>query len=93
MAIVHGFQTQIFRLLGIRTKYPGYSKLIYDSNGKIISCICGPKIQPRVFKKPDTVFYKQAKPSGVNSKKMSEENTGETDIIWRIRESRGKKDS
>ncbi|EWG44479.1 hypothetical protein FVEG_05523 [Fusarium verticillioides 7600] len=88
MAIVHGFQTQIFRLLGIRTKYPGYSKLIYDGNGKIISCIYGPKIQPRVFKKPDTVFYKQAKPS----KKMSEEYTGETDIIWRIRENRGKKD-
>jgi hypothetical protein len=89
MAIVHGFQTQIFRLLGIRTKYPGYSKLIYDSNGKIISCICGPKIQPRVFKRPDPVFYKQAKPS----KKMSGEETGETDIIWRIRGSRGKKDS
>ncbi|KAF5538409.1 hypothetical protein FPHYL_12530 [Fusarium phyllophilum] len=89
MAIIHGLQTQIFRLLSI-PKYPGYAKLIYDSNGKIINCICGPTIQPRVFKKPDTVFYKQARPSGVNSKKMSEESTGETDVIWRTRESRDK---
>ncbi|KAF5567224.1 hypothetical protein FNAPI_816 [Fusarium napiforme] len=89
MAIVHGFQTQVFRLLGIQTKYPGYSKLIYDNNGKIIHCICGPKIQPRVFKRPDQVFYKQAKPP----KKMSEKDTGEKDIIWRIRENRGKNDS
>ncbi|RKL22758.1 hypothetical protein BFJ72_g14638 [Fusarium proliferatum] len=89
MAIHYRPQTQISRLLNIRTKYPSYSKLIYDSNGKIINCICGPKIQPRVFKKPDTVFYKQAKPS----KKMSEENTEETDVIWRTTESRNKRNS
>ncbi|KAI1059493.1 hypothetical protein LB506_012669 [Fusarium annulatum] len=89
MAIHHRLQTQISRLLNIRTKYPSYSKLIYDSNGKIINCICGPKIQPRVFKKPDTVFYKQAKPS----KKISEENTEETDVIWRTTESRNKRNS
>ncbi|KAI1027299.1 hypothetical protein LB504_007868 [Fusarium proliferatum] len=89
MTIYHGLQTQIFRLLNIRTKYPSYSKLIYNSNGKIINCICGPKIQPRVFKKPDTVFYKQAKPS----KKTSEEDTGETDVIWRTTESRDKRNS
>ncbi|SCN78957.1 uncharacterized protein FFB20_15633 [Fusarium fujikuroi] len=89
MIIYRGLQTHISRLLNIQTKYPSYSKLIYDSNGKIINCICGPKIQPRVFKKPDTVFYKQAKPS----KKMSKENTGETDVIWRTRESRNKSHS
>ncbi|CVK88350.1 uncharacterized protein FMAN_04959 [Fusarium mangiferae] len=89
MTIYHGLQTQISRLLNIGTKYPSYSKLIYNSNGKIINCICGPKIQPRVFKKPDTVFYKQAKPS----KKMSEEDTGETDVIWRTTESRDKRNS
>ncbi|KAG4260690.1 hypothetical protein FPRO04_04314 [Fusarium proliferatum] len=89
MAIHYRLQTQISRLLNIRTKYSSYSKLIYDSNGKIINCICGPKIQPRVFKKPDTVFYKRAKPS----KKMSEENTEETDVIWRTMESRNKRNS
>jgi len=73
--------TQISRLLSIQTKYPGYSKLIYDSNGNIINYICVVKIQPRVFKKPDTVFYKQAKPLGVNFKKMLEEVTRETNVI------------
>ncbi|EXK88574.1 hypothetical protein FOQG_08371 [Fusarium oxysporum f. sp. raphani 54005] len=94
MAINHGLQAQIFRLSSIRTKYPGYSNLIYDSNGKIINRpICGPKIQPRVFKKPDTAFYKQAKPTRANPKKMPKENTEETDITWRTTEHRDKNDS
>ncbi|EGU78563.1 hypothetical protein FOPG_04112 [Fusarium oxysporum f. sp. conglutinans race 2 54008] len=94
MAINHGLQAQIFRLSSIRTKYPGYSNLIYDSNGKIINRpICGPKIQPRVFKKPDTVFYKQAKLTRANPKKMPKENTEETDITWRTREHSDKNDS
>ncbi|EWY97718.1 hypothetical protein FOYG_02499 [Fusarium oxysporum NRRL 32931] len=94
MAINHGFQAQIFRLSSIRTKYSGYSNLIYDSNGKIVNRPkCGPKIQPRVFKMPDTAFYKQAKPTRANVNKMPKVNTEETDITWRGREHSDKNDS
>ncbi|KAI7760356.1 hypothetical protein ACKAV7_005111 [Fusarium commune] len=94
MAINHGLQAQIFRLSSIRTIYPGYSKLIYDTNGKIINRpICGPKIQPRVFKKPDTVFYKQTKTPRASPKKTPDENTEGADNTWRTREQRDKNDS
>jgi hypothetical protein len=96
MAINKGLQAQRLRLSGVRLNgpYPGYSNLIYDCNGRIINRpICGPKIQPRIFKKPDTISHKQAKPPRAIAKKTPKEITEETDITWRIREHRDRNDS